>query len=81
MLPGADLRIRTSSPGRSARFDWEDGETRVNVGFVAAGDDKSRVALLHDRLPDADSATEMKSRWRDRLAALKSQLERGETSV
>jgi hypothetical protein len=39
------------------------------------------VALSHERLPDADSAAEMKIRWRDRLAALKTELERGETSV
>ena len=32
---------------------------------------KSRVALSHERLPDADTADEMKAFWRERLTALK----------
>ena len=36
-LPGAVMREHTPQPGRSARFDWENGVTRVNVGFIAKG--------------------------------------------
>jgi hypothetical protein len=50
----------------------------VIVGFEAAGDAKSRVALSHERLPDADTAEEMKSWWRERLTELKARLEGGE---
>ncbi len=71
------FRLRTATAPKSARYDWEDGSTRVNVGFVDAGASKSRVALSHERLPDADTADEMKAWWRERLTALKSQLERG----
>lgn len=74
-LPGADLRLRTATAPKSARYDWEDGSTRVNVGFVDAGEAKSTVGLSHERLPDADTAAEMKVWWRERLRALKSQLE------
>lgn len=74
-LPGAQMRLRTETPYRSARYDWEDGSTRVNVGFVQLGDAKSRIALAHERLPDADTAEEMKSWWRERVAALKDLLE------
>jgi hypothetical protein len=74
-LPGAELHLRTATSPRSARYDWEDGSTRVNVGFDAAGEAKSRVALSHERLPDADTADEMKTWWRERLTALKEQLE------
>jgi Domain of unknown function (DUF4287) len=70
-LPGAQLRLRTATAPRSARYDWEDGSTRVNVGFTSLAQDKSRVALAHERLPDADTADEMKAWWRERLAALK----------
>jgi uncharacterized protein YndB with AHSA1/START domain len=77
-LPGADLRVRTATAPRTARYDWEDGSTRVIVGFEAAGDAKSRVALSHERLPDADTADEMKSWWRERLTELKARLEGGE---
>lgn len=43
------LHERTSQPNRSARFDCADGVTRVNVGFSAAGEAKSQVALEHER--------------------------------
>ena len=76
-LPGAELHVRTASPPKSARYDWEDGSTRVIVGFYAKGDDKSQVALEHARLPDADTAEEMKSWWRERVGALKEMLEGG----
>lgn len=74
-LPGAPLRERTSLPDRSARFDWEDGDTRVVVGFTAKGEGKSQAALVHERLPDAETAEERKAYWRERLAELKAMLE------
>ncbi len=74
-LPGAKMRERTSERGRSARFDWENGSTRVNVGFLAKGKTKSQVGLEHQLLPDARSAEKMKAFWRERLAALKAVLE------
>jgi hypothetical protein len=80
-LPGADLRLRTATAPKSARYDWEDGSTRVNVGFEDMGEAKSRVALSHERLPDADTADGMKAWWRERLTALKSQLEGGEVDA
>jgi uncharacterized protein YndB with AHSA1/START domain len=76
-LPEAALRPRTATAPKSARYDWEDGSTRVIVGFDDLGQAKSRVALSHERLPDADTAGEMKAWWRERLATLKSQLEGG----
>jgi hypothetical protein len=74
-LPGVALRERTVRPGRSARYDWQDGATRINVTFAAAGEDKSQVAVEHERLADADAAQERKAFWRERLAVLKDLLE------
>ena len=74
-LPGAKMRKRTSERGRSARFDWQDGSTRVNVGFFAKGNAKGQLAIEHERLPDARSAERMKAFWRERLSALKTLLE------
>jgi Domain of unknown function (DUF4287) len=74
-LPGAVLRERTTQPGRSARFDWEDGSTRVVVGFEAKGEAKSMAALIHEKLPDAAAAERSKSYWRERMVALKELLE------
>ncbi|HEX3812236.1 MAG TPA: DUF4287 domain-containing protein [Mycobacteriales bacterium] len=74
-LPGAVLREQASVPGRSVRFDWTDGSTRVNVGFLVRGDHKSQVALIHERLPDIETAATLKIYWRDRLDDLKYLLE------
>jgi hypothetical protein len=71
------LRERTATKPKSARFDWADGETRVNVTFVQKGDASSTVAVEHARLADASQAERMKAFWRARLTALKSQLEGG----
>lgn len=78
LLPGAELTVRTATAPKSARYDWEDGSTRVIVGFEAVDAGKSRVAVSHERLPDADTAEEMKSFWRERLTGLKAALEGGE---
>jgi Domain of unknown function (DUF4287) len=73
--PGAPLRERTSQPGRSARYDWGDGSTRVLVTFTAKGDAKSTVAVSHERLPDAETADRLRDYWRERLPVLKEVLE------
>ncbi|MDQ3659949.1 MAG: hypothetical protein M3454_02590 [Actinomycetota bacterium] len=73
-----ELRERTSSKPKSARFDWAGGDTtRVNVTFLDKGDGSSTVAVEHARLADAREAERMKRFWRERLATLKSQLEGG----
>jgi uncharacterized protein DUF4287 len=74
-LTDGTMSLRTSQPRRSARFNWDDGSTRVNVGFIARGPSKSMVALAHERLADADEAETTKAMWKERLADLKSFLE------
>jgi uncharacterized protein YndB with AHSA1/START domain len=74
-LPDGELRERTATKPKSARFDWGDGQTRVAVGFMAKGDSKSAVAVEHGRLADAAQADRMKAYWRERVAALKEVLE------
>lgn len=73
--PGAPLRERTAKRNRTARYDWGDGSTRVIAGFEAKGEAKSTVALSHERLPDRESAEQMRTYWRERLAVLKALLE------
>ena len=77
-LPDGDLRERTATKPKSARFDWGDSESRLIVDFTAKSGSKSVVALAHERLPDAAEAERMKAYWRERLTVLRSQLERGE---
>jgi hypothetical protein len=73
--PDAGLRLRTATRPKSAHFDADEG--RVHVTFAAKGEDRSTVALEHARLADGDVAERMKASWRERLTALKSQLEEG----
>jgi uncharacterized protein YndB with AHSA1/START domain len=80
-LPDGQLRERTASKPRSARFDWGDGKTRVNVTFLPKGEAKSTAALEHARLADAEEAERMKEWWRERLTGLKSQLEGGDVDA
>jgi hypothetical protein len=75
-LPAGELSERTATKPKSARFDWGDGGTRVNVTFLAKGETKSTLALEHRRLANAEDAGRMKAYWRQRLAALKDILER-----
>jgi uncharacterized protein YndB with AHSA1/START domain len=76
-LPDGRLRKRTATRPRSARFDWDDGRTRVNVTFEAKSEERSAIALEHARLADAQEAERMKRWWKERLNALESQLEGG----
>jgi len=74
-LPDGELRERTATAPRSARFDWDDGSSRVHVTFDAKGDARSLASVQHERLPDGDASARMKAYWRERLAALKELLE------
>src|SRR5439155_6224213 len=74
-LPDVALRERRLRQDNSARFDFGDGSTRIAVGFVAKGEARSTVSLLHEKLSDDDTAAEMGAFWRERLDELKSVLE------
>jgi hypothetical protein len=76
-LPDGELRERTATRPKSARFDWGDGTSRVHVAFAAKGADRSTAALQHVRLADAAERDRMKAFWRERVASLKQELERG----
>lgn len=76
-LPGAELHLRTATPHKSARYDWEEGATRVMSASRSWARSKSRIGIMHERLPDSDTADEMKTSWPERVAALKPLLEGG----
>jgi hypothetical protein len=75
-LPDGELSERTATRPRSARFDWGDGTSRVIVAFDAKDEEKSTMALQHVRLADGEEAERMKAYWRERVTALKEELER-----
>ena len=74
-LAAWELRERTATPPRSARFDHARDGSRVHVTVAAKGDARATVALDHRRLPDAAAADAMKALWRERLDALRAGLE------
>lgn len=77
-LPGGELRERTATRPRSARFDWGESDSRINVTIDAKGEGRSTASVEHARLGDAAEAERMKAHWREHLSALKSLLEGGE---
>jgi uncharacterized protein YndB with AHSA1/START domain len=79
-LSDARMKLRGSQPGRTARFDWDDGASRVTVEFAAKGPAKSTVAVAHQRLGKATEAQAAKALWRERLNDLKSFLEASNAS-
>jgi hypothetical protein len=74
-LTDGAMSLRTSQSNYTARFNWGDGSTRVNVAFIDKGSTKSTVAVSHEKLPDADEAETAKAFWKERLVDLKSFLE------
>jgi uncharacterized protein YndB with AHSA1/START domain len=74
-LPDASLTPTTTNRPKSFRATWQEGPSRVVVWLTPKGDTKTQVAIQHEKLPDADTAAEMKAYWRERLNALKALLE------
>jgi len=64
------LRTRTSQPGKSARFDFLEDDSRVHVYFVSKGRGKATVAIQHERLADEGAVEERRSFWKERLGRL-----------
>jgi hypothetical protein len=67
--PGT-LEVRTTRPGRSARFGFRDGATRVQAYFTAKGAAKASVQVQHERLADAAAVEAMRTFWKERLQRL-----------
>ena len=76
-LEGVALRLRTSQPDRSARFDILPGEGRLVVYFTAKGDQKSAAQLQQERLPQAEDVDRWKTLWQGQLARLAAYLDEG----
>ena len=79
-LPDVEVRVRTATAPKTFRADWAGGPTRIAVGFTPMNETKGRVAVLHERLADAEETDRLKAYWRERLAALKQLLESSEVT-
>jgi hypothetical protein len=62
--------ITKSTKNKSMRIKWVDGKTRVDVGFYAKGEDKSQVAVGHEKIQTQKEAKEKQEFWRKKLSFL-----------
>src|SRR5918996_1077893 len=69
-LEAGTLRLRTSQRGKSARYDFRDGTSRVHAYFTSKGRGKCSLAIQHERLPDAADVEKMRAFWKERLTRL-----------
>lgn len=69
-LPAGTLSLRTSQPGKSARFDDMTTGGIVALWFTDKGLDKSSVSLQVEKLPSREAVDERKALWKERLASL-----------
>jgi hypothetical protein len=74
-LPEA-IEITKETPNKSARALWEDGQTRLSIDVYSKADTKARIVIQHLKIADSTAAAKLKDMWAERLAALKSQLEK-----
>ena len=68
------LAIRTATPNKTLRASWENGKTRVVVGFYPKGQGKCQVVVEHTQLGGSGEASRMKKYWSKALDRLKNAL-------
>jgi uncharacterized protein YndB with AHSA1/START domain len=64
------LTLRKATPGKNARFTWEDDQSAVEARFTAKGADRTQVSVQHDKLADTAQAEKMKVYWSEALEKL-----------
>ena len=74
-LTDGAMSLRTSVRNKTARFDWEDGASRILVTFDAKQPMKASAHVSHERLPNDAVAEVAKTQWKKRVSALKAFLE------
>jgi hypothetical protein len=68
------LTIRTATANNMLRGSWENGKSRVVVGFYPKGQSKCQVVVEHTKLGGSVEATRMRKYWAEALDCLKNAL-------
>jgi len=68
-LDDPGFTIRKANAEKSLRITWVDGKTHLDVYFYPKGE-KTQVTINHKKLPDSESAEEMKTYWGKQLKQL-----------
>lgn len=69
------LVVRKATPNKTMRVTWKDKATSLEVYFAKKTADKTQVVVQHTKIPDAKSATKMKTYWTKKLDRLRKTLE------
>lgn len=69
-LQRGTLKVRTTTKNKSARFDFEDGSSRVVAWFDPKERSKTTVTLQHEKLSSSKAVDEMRVFWKERLGEL-----------
>ena len=69
------ITVRTATPNKSMRMTWSDGKTSISVNFYAKDENKSQVAIEHEKLANAVATKRMQDFWSEKLEKLKEILE------
>ncbi|CAG0929937.1 hypothetical protein PLCT1_01198 [Planctomycetaceae bacterium] len=66
--------VRSSVPGKTVRFTWEDG-TSVEAYVTPKGRSRAVVSVAHTKLASKAEAARVKAYWEEQLAALAAMVE------
>ena len=69
-LERGTLKVRTTLKNKSARFDFEDGTSRVVAWFDPKERSKTTVTVQHEKLSSSRDVEEMRAFWKKHLAEL-----------
>ena len=68
-LDATGVKVRSATKPKAMRILWPDGSV-VIVGFTPKGDTRSSVAIAHTKLPDRETANQLKVYWAEQFDAL-----------
>ena len=68
------LAIRTATANKTLRASWENGKSRVAVGFYPKGQTKCQLVVQHTKLIGSVEASRMRRYWSEALERLKTLL-------
>lgn len=73
-LGEAEHEVRGGTRRRSLNLDWGADGSRVRAWFSQVGEDRSRVSVQHEKLPDAAAVEAAKGFWSAALDRLQGRL-------
>jgi len=70
-LKGDSLTLLSATANKSLRGSWDNGKSRVEVGFYPKGQSKCQVVVRHTKLGGSAEASRTKKYWTEALDRLR----------